>query len=44
MSSPAEMPQAVAAPTRSIVVERQIPHPQEKVWRASPKARSSSNG
>lgn len=28
------MTQAVATPTRSIVIERQIPYPQEKVWRA----------
>jgi uncharacterized protein YndB with AHSA1/START domain len=34
MSNTAEKPQAVAAPTRSIIVERQMPHAQEKVWRA----------
>jgi uncharacterized protein YndB with AHSA1/START domain len=34
MSNTAEKTEAVAAPTRSMVVERQMPHPQEKVWRA----------
>jgi uncharacterized protein YndB with AHSA1/START domain len=28
------MTQAAAAATRSIVIEREMPHPQEKVWRA----------
>ena len=28
------MTQEIAAATRSIVVEREMPHPQEKVWRA----------
>ena len=24
----------LAAPTRSLVVEREIPHPPQKIWRA----------
>ncbi|MBX6324114.1 MAG: SRPBCC domain-containing protein [Rhodospirillaceae bacterium] len=28
------MPETTAAPTRSLVVERHMPHPPEKVWRA----------
>jgi uncharacterized protein YndB with AHSA1/START domain len=35
---------AQATTTRSIVVERLMPHPPDKIWRALTEARSSSNG